>query len=138
MAIRQDWPAEVSAQEIFDHAVRHMAEQGERCVDRFGSGDCVYRGPSPGTACALGALLTDEEATKVLEKNRNGASAHGLLDCGLLPQRLIPHIDLCAALQRVHDAAAERPLPPRALAELASIADRFDLQLKLLPREVFP
>jgi hypothetical protein len=117
--IRNDWGATVTAQEVFDHAVRHMLEQTERCEDGEA---CVYRGPKPGTACALGALLTDEEATRVIKERKNGSTANDLCTYGLLPVRLVPHLELCTELQFVHDSAHTRPLQQRDVDSLVSIA----------------
>ena len=46
-------------QELFDAVVTHLLGMDGRCAT--GEGACLYRGPD-GTACAVGALMTDEEA----------------------------------------------------------------------------
>jgi hypothetical protein len=124
MSIRNDWGAEVSAQEVFDHAVAHMQAQRCRCMK---GGDCAYRGDDPGSACALGALLTDAEAAKIATSGSNGATAYGLSAAGLLPARLEPHFALCARLQRIHDGFDVRPLSATALESLKGIAEDHEL-----------
>lgn len=119
MAIRNDWGDTVTAQEIFDHAVAHMQSQNQRCM----TGDsCSYRGADPGSACALGALLTDAEAERIAAAGGNSAGSRTLLNKGLVPDRLRPHIDLCSRLQRVHDTNCTRPLTSDAVEELRILA----------------
>lgn len=55
-----------SNQQAFDHAAVHMLRQNKRChVPGIG---CLYRGPND-TACAVGALITDDDIERYGIKN---------------------------------------------------------------------
>jgi hypothetical protein len=101
-----------------------MLEQTERCEDGEA---CVYRGPKPGMACALGALLTDAEAAAIGDHGCNGATAYGLREGSLLPARLLPLFELVRQLQGVHDGCNVRPLTPDYITRLRYIAADFTL-----------
>lgn len=88
----------MTAQEIFNTVWAAMIAQGEQSRD---GGACLYRGPQ-GLKCAVGHLLTDDEARAV----PNGSSVLSLYADGFLPERLHPHIDLLIGLQRAHDHEA--------------------------------
>jgi len=62
-------------------------------------GVCVYRGKN-GTKCAVGCLITDEEYKREMEGN----DVTALNRLGLLPERLIPHLELLSEMQAVHDS----------------------------------
>lgn len=81
-----------SEQKIFDAVVEHLRRQGKRSKSQSGP-SCLYRGPG-GTACAVGALLTDKEAASI-----EGNSVYDIA----LPDRLLPHRMLLAELQLAHD-----------------------------------
>ena len=95
-----------SNQAVFDHVVEHLLEQGERCgVLRAGDSvlQCKYR--SGDMACAIGCLLTDEEAA--MADGLNGGQSlisHVMGYCPTVEERL-RHIDLrlLEDLQNVHD-----------------------------------
>lgn len=102
--IQQVWPAEISAQEVFDHVLAHLrAQEGERAADE--KGFCSYR-TLEGRACAAGALLSDEEAAKIRPVYQ-GKSWDTLQRDGYVPARLHPHVDLIRGLQVLHDRDAE-------------------------------
>lgn len=80
-------------QEIFNHVIKHLKEQGCQSVDRDGD-ECAYRGAS-GRMCAVGCLLADDEYEPNME-------SHGVYDI-VLPLRLENHSLLLQELQRLHD-----------------------------------
>ncbi len=86
---RQDLKTE---QEIFDYVCQHLAKQGRSAVDQGGL--CRYR-MEDGRMCAVGCLLTDEEA----ERTGEGAG----VSKALLPARLEPHRKFLKKLQEAHD-----------------------------------
>lgn len=109
--------SEITAQSIFDTTARHLRAM-RRPSKRYGRGS--YRG-FDGARCAVGVHLTDEECQLPTETRhlfvdpRIVDSASGTIDAlglgdvqsllsqGLLPERLVPHVDLLASLQVVHD-----------------------------------
>jgi hypothetical protein len=84
------------AQDVYDFVVRHLLRQGRPSVEHPGtlSSRCLYRSPD-GLKCAVGCLLTDEEATPAIE---------GFRAVEILPGRLRAHVDLLCDLQSAHDA----------------------------------
>lgn len=83
------------AQDVYDFVVRHLLRQGRPSVEHPGSPSsrCLYRSPD-GLKCAVGCLLTDEEATPAIE-------GHEAVQ--ILPKRLRAHVGLLQDLQGVHD-----------------------------------
>lgn len=84
-----------SRQEIFNHVIKHLKEQGYQSVDRFGD-ECAYRGASGGM-CAVGCLIADDE----YEESMEGNGVHDIV----LPLRLENHSLLLQELQRLHDCS---------------------------------
>lgn len=89
--------AEASAQDVFDHVVRHLGKQGVRSMEEDGdtSASCAYRGVE-GRMCAAGCLVADDE----YQKDWEGLSWEGLLNRGAVPPE---HGSLIDDLQLVHD-----------------------------------
>lgn len=87
----------LTAQEVFDTAYLGVMRQGRRSIGP--KGGCKYRGEG-GLKCAVGWLLTDEEAAGV-----EGDSAFCLMTKGRLPDRLVPHVSLLEYLQEAHDSS---------------------------------
>lgn len=85
-------------QELFDLAMVGMAKQGWRKSETR-SGDCRYRGPG-GCKCAVGQLLTDDEAARF-----EGFNVSTLKDEGKLPTRLESQFALVLSMQEEHDSA---------------------------------
>ena len=85
----------MSAQKVFDAAKTHLLKQNARSQDALGN--CLYRAPG-GLQCAVGCLLTDEEAEGI-----EGRPVYELDGEGLLPERLVPHVHLLGDLQVLHD-----------------------------------
>lgn len=98
--------ASFTAQEVFNISVRGLAAQG--WMQSVGSavtnaGSCVYASSSLGRRCAVGHLLTDEEAAFA---DRRGIAVDSVMS--LLPEvraRLGEHARLLRHLQRAHDSA---------------------------------
>ena len=61
--------------------------------------ECRYR-TTEGSPCVVGSLLADDEYTPKMES----LDVPDLKARGLLPQRLVPHLDLLTKLQRLHDS----------------------------------
>jgi len=90
----------MTEQEIFDTAVIGVLKQGIASVRDGGA--CAYRGKN-GTKCAVGFLISDEEAEKYDEFDEYGV--RDLISSGFL-QGFVYYSDLLADLQRAHDKAA--------------------------------
>jgi hypothetical protein len=111
--------SELTAQSVFDTTARHLRSM-RRPSKMYGRG--MYRGYD-GARCAVGVHLTDEECQ--LPEDRRGlfvdprmtestgftldalgyGDVTGLMEQNLLPERLVPHVRLLAALQVAHDSA---------------------------------
>lgn len=89
----------MTPQQVFDKVARHLLTQRKRSLKGQG-GPCAYRGDD-GAACAVGCLMTDDEAKKA-DAHAMGA-VREIAKVGLLPTRLAPHVRLLDALQDVHD-----------------------------------
>ena len=101
----------MTAQEVFDIAAKGLLKQKRRSTDACGF--CQYRGLER-KKCAVGFLLTDEEA-----KTMEGYNVRDAVARNLLPHRLCAHVTLLAYLQEVHDNKhpAKWPLELQKLAE---------------------
>lgn len=102
----------MTRQEAFNKVYTHLLTQNSKSTN--GGGTCMYRGEN-GCSCAVGCLITDEEYRPWMDGleaipegynagmklvNTNAASLNGN---GLLPARLVPHLDLLCDLQAIHD-----------------------------------
>lgn len=99
---------QLTAQEVFDASYKAMVAQGKPSIDRVyqgGSRRCLYRGPN-GLKCAVGALLTEDEAVGLDNYKPDGITVSGLYEDGKLPARLRPHLMLLEKLQLAHDQIA--------------------------------
>jgi hypothetical protein len=119
-------PQDLSLQSIFDTVSRHLLTQGKRSIDSDENGQtrCRYRGEN-GLACAVGCLLTDEEAKEVdRPKDATGGSATWI-SIHLWPQfkDLAHAVDLLQSLQSVHD---KKPVHDWPLG-LTQVAHKYDL-----------
>lgn len=92
----------LTAQELFDATVKHLAEQGGPSKDT--QGRCYYRWFG-GHRCAAGVNIRDDEYRSEMEM----ISVYELDEKGLLPARLEPHIELLSQLQGAHDNATSLP-----------------------------
>lgn len=90
----------MTEQEIFDTVTKHLSGMKKQSL-RAGMFYelCAYR-DLEGNKCAVGCLITDDEYTPEMDET---GDVSALCEEGLLPERLIPHIDLLSSLQDVHD-----------------------------------
>lgn len=87
----------MTPQEILNTVCAGMKAQNSKSLNEIGG--CAYRGAN-GSKCAVGILIQDDEYSAEMEVIGDvGAVA----DKGLLPDRLVPHIDLLVELQCAHD-----------------------------------
>jgi hypothetical protein len=103
-------------QEIFDTVVAHLRKQGVRATD---ANVCRYRTAS-GLKCAVGCLLTDEEARQV-----EGFSVDGDYFRQHIPS-CEPHIRLLRRLQSIHDVYE----PEQWESQLRTIANEYELEYR--------
>lgn len=66
MAITERPPGSWAPQEMFDHVVDHLLDQGTTSESDFAKG-CAYRGDN-GTACAAGCLIPDSVYSPSMER----------------------------------------------------------------------
>jgi hypothetical protein len=114
----------LTAQQIFDQVARHLLTQGQRATDPISDG-CRYR-TFDGRSCAVGCLLTPEEAQAADEADTAGVQ--DLVAFHLLPARLLGHVELLHQLQQVHDI--DEPCDWRA--ELRVVAEDHQLSAAVL------
>ncbi|PZP71793.1 hypothetical protein [Methylorubrum populi] len=109
-----------TAQEVFDAVARHASQMPERCYSATDD-SCLYRNGT--NACFVGALLTDDEAAG-LDDREHAASARDMVKEGLMPARLVPHEQLLQELQEIHDLNEpdEWPEQLRYVAEFHELA----------------
>lgn len=101
MIIKKLPKTRISAQRVFNHVKKHLLTQRAKCTSPMG--ECKYRKQespkSPTLACAVGCLIPGHR----YRKNMEGWDVDGLIEKGFLPKVLLPHQQLLADLQRVHD-----------------------------------
>jgi hypothetical protein len=122
----------LTAQSIFDTVARHFKQQKVQATDGV---TCVYR-TLDGKSCAVGCLLNDEEAARVLR-----GSVFKLYRNGTLPKRLRPFTNeslpcnihgaleennLLSALQMIHDSHPDL-LNSQSAEQMRDVARHFDL-----------
>lgn len=120
-------------QEAFDRMVRGLAGQGweqslhSRWKATDGTPMCAYRSPN-GHRCAVGHLLTDEEAAYA---DRDGIGCAPLGVAGFSYRDAAPAwlrdpamLNMLAVAQNCHDGAR---IPHRMRAGFVALAERFDL-----------
>lgn len=95
-------------QDVFNKAVRGVINQGKPAGYRdnavTGGFRCQYR-DQQGRACAVGMLLDDETGRKAEDMGIGGVE--DLVKEHLLPEDLVPHLNLLVDLQQAHDNAAD-------------------------------
>lgn len=87
----------ITEQGIFNFVYRFIVKQGEPATSGT---HCQYRAERDGKVlcCAVGCLLTDEEATKVSQ-----TVGWSVQRRGDKPKRFLPFYDLFLAMQDAHD-----------------------------------
>lgn len=119
-------PAEITEQTLFDKSATHLLTQMSRCTADLSQGRCLYRNKDTGAACAVGCLLTDEEASRgdsVPHSNAWDRAKH----C-ILAEDLLSFSDLLRRLQVVHDGYK----PRRWFGELQEVAVERGLSMEAL------
>jgi len=86
---------QATEQEVFDQVKNHLLTQMANSILEPDNDICAYRGVN-GLQCAAGCLMSDEEATNIIEKT----SWHSLSRKGLVPKC---HLELINKLQDIHD-----------------------------------
>lgn len=97
-----------SAQEVFDHVVRHAYAQRVRSMlgdDSLDAPQCAYRNWH-GLACFAGCMIADDEYRASME----GKPWCVLCEDGIAPST---HANLITQLQRVHDSYMPSAWPPQ-------------------------
>jgi hypothetical protein len=127
----------MNAQEIFDTAVKHMAEQGQPGghLNEYNDFTCEYRG-NGNSRCAVGIFIPDE----TYEASMEGNDARYLLDTygDLLPSWMSHNYTLLQDLQWAHDAMSNWYRPASMRAALLKIADEHDLKSDVIYEVEFP
>lgn len=88
-------------QQVFDHVVGHLRQQGVKCetLTLVGKTGCSYRN-TQGLACAAGSLIFDDDYVAAMEGT-------GWEDAtSYLPSAYCHHVELVEALQDAHDLFA--------------------------------
>lgn len=111
-----------SKQELFDEVVRYAESMDRKAVDE--NGNCMYRTPC-GNKCLVGHLIKDDEYTSEMDKN--GLMVTNLVERGLLPEHLAPHICLLQRLQDAHDNASRDNFKPDIVYNLKRVARGYNL-----------
>jgi hypothetical protein len=127
----------MNAQEIFDTAVKHMADQGQPGgrLNEYNDFVCEYRG-NGNSRCAVGIFIPDG----TYEANMEGNDVLRLLeDYGdALPSWMSYHINLLRDLQSAHDSMSNWYSPQLMRRALLEVADRHDLKSDVIYEVEFP
>jgi len=127
----------MNAQEIFDAAVKHMAQQGQPGgrLNEYNDFVCEYRG-NGNSRCAVGFFIPDE----VYEASMEGNDARYLLETygDVLPSWMSNNLQLFRDLQTAHDSMSNWYRPASMRAALLKIADRHDLTPDVVYEVEFP
>jgi len=127
----------MNAQEIFDAAVKHMAEQGQPGghLNEYNDFVCEYRG-SGNSRCAVGLFIPDD----AYEAGMEGNDAQYLLETygDLLPSWMSHNLNLLRDLQSAHDYMSNWYRPASMRAALLKIADQHDLNPDVIYEVEFP
>ena len=93
-------------QQVFDYVAKHLLTQQKVCAETPG-GMCVYRSPDGKLACAIGCLLTDEEARLADNWHSGPMTIRDILDeIGSARARMKgANVRLLGELQAIHDCA---------------------------------
>ena len=127
----------MNAQEIFDTAVKHMAEQGQPggSLNEYNDFSCEYRG-SGNSRCAVGLFIPDD----VYEAGMEGNDARYLLETygDVLPSWMSHNLGLLRDLQSAHDSMSNWYSPHLMRRALLAVADRHDLTPDVIYEVEFP
>lgn len=127
----------MDAQEIFDTAVKHMAEQGQPGgrLNEYNDFVCEYRG-NGNSRCAVGIFIPDD----VYTANMEGTDVLRLLeDYGeALPSWMSDNLDLLRDLQSAHDSMSNWYRPASMRAALLKVAEQHGLNPDVIYEVEFP
>jgi len=116
-------------QEVFDHVIKHLVQQGQRCyhLNHNHHDICLYRSPE-GLSCAVGCLMSDEEYHPDME----GADVRNLIRRFDQIKWMDDYLPLLGDLQDLHDEERtwndEGGLSPFGLKDVESIASSYGLK----------
>lgn len=129
----------MTPQEIFDKALAGVINQGDLSVNQ--TGFCFYRSPE-GLACGVGHLVDDETA-KVwdnIQEEEGITSEIHMLPVSLVPEWMLPHMDLLRDIQKAHDDSGRIDDPaPRLLLflnKMKAAAATHSLEVKMTERDI--
>lgn len=111
---------EVTAQSLFDQVWDWFVVQGKPRSVAAGASHCAYRGAG-GAKCAVGVLIRDDEYDPDMDDGAPTVTT--MAECGLLPSRLVPHLDMLRQLQGVHDGAYQEATVANRLRAFADSND---------------
>jgi hypothetical protein len=128
-------PSTALRQGVFDIVVTHAA--GMQRQSREPTGLCMYR-DGKGGACFAGALMPDDHVAS-MPAHMQYLGIHELREKGMVPEHMLPHMRLIAALQRVHDEPGNwtengfgPPMKPVMAGALRRVAEDFGLTTELV------
>jgi hypothetical protein len=120
----------ISAQQIFDTVwQRFVVEMAPRAVTH--DEHCVYYDAGSGLRCAVGVLMTEDEAIRA---QMYDGSVGWLMTKDVLPDRLRPHVRLLQQLQSAHDAGRAPGDPETPADELRTCFSSREERVSLLTR----
>lgn len=90
-------------QEVFDHVVGHLRQQGKQCKLGPVSESCAYRNAA-GEACAAGCLIFDKDYEAAIEAGKKLEQEPWSWIHDKLGLTYGAHIELVSRLQTIHDA----------------------------------
>lgn len=122
----------MTKQDIFNKVATHLFTQGTRATDE--GGGCVYLNEGTGHSCAVGGLMTKEQALEADEKAASewDSSVRTIANIGALPEPLMPHLDLLDSLQCVHDFIINWESTEQMRDALRNVAAAYDLDASIV------
>lgn len=111
-------PDEVTGQSLFDKIVGHLFTQGRQSRRDVSRTSCAYRG-ADGSACAVGCVIPDDRYTPSIESRAVYAE-----EVREVVPEIEPHMNLLAALQRVHDDQEEVVTDTAGTFQRGALADK--------------
>jgi hypothetical protein len=98
--ITEDELHRLSAQQVFNYALRHLMAMGRRCANE--RGDCLYR-DGKGGACVVGAFIPDSLYSRAFEF-KSVRTLYAFANSPTLAAFIVRHGPLLEKLQQVHDS----------------------------------
>ena len=111
-----------TSQQVFNHVVKHLREQGAKCMV---SRNCRYRDWESGRACAVGCLIPEE----VYQDDMEHCGVDVLVEYADIDPRLRSvleqHVNLLRDLQKIHD----EDLVDDWEESFAVVAEKYNLEM---------